>query len=37
MRFVAQLEPVDLIWQEGIISIFACFACGISTTGYQQT
>jgi hypothetical protein len=37
MRFVAQLEPVDLIWQEGIIYAFACFECGISTTGYQQT
>jgi hypothetical protein len=37
MRFVAQLEPVDLIWQEGIFYTFACFACGTSTTGYQQT
>jgi hypothetical protein len=37
MRFVAQIEPVDLVWQEGIIYAFACFTCGISTTGYQQT
>jgi hypothetical protein len=37
MRFVAQLEPVDLVWQEDIIYAFACFTCGISTTGFQQT
>jgi hypothetical protein len=37
IRFSAQLKPVDLVWAEGIISAFACFACGISTTGYQQT
>jgi hypothetical protein len=37
MCFIAQLEPVDLIWEEGIIYAFACFACGISTTNFQQT
>jgi hypothetical protein len=37
MIFVAQIEPLDIVWEEGVIYFFACFTCGKSTVGFQQT
>jgi hypothetical protein len=37
MLFIGQVEPLDLLWEEGMIYAFACFPCGKATTGYQQT
>jgi hypothetical protein len=36
MRFIGQLAPIDLVWREGMFYAFVCFACGISTTKYEE-